>query len=334
MAEALTKKDFKSDQDVRWCPGCGDYAVLNAVQSAFAELGMSRSKTVIVSGIGCSSRFPYYMSTYGFHTIHGRAPAVATGVKLGNPGLDVWVVTGDGDALSIGGNHLIHALRRNVNLKILLFNNRIYGLTKGQFSPTSEQGKVTKSTPMGSADAPFNPLALALGAGASFVARTVDKFAGHLKEVITEAAAHKGSAFVEIFQNCNIFNDGTFEDVVNKDVKDERIVELRSGKPLLYGKDMNKGLRWNGLGIESFAMGEGKGPDDCLTWDPSLRNPLLSYAMALMDPELPVPIGVLRKVQAVPFDTMIHDQLGVAREKKGEGDLRKLLYSGDIWDVK
>jgi 2-oxoglutarate ferredoxin oxidoreductase subunit beta len=334
MSEALTKKDFKSSQDVRWCPGCGDYAILNAVQGAFADLGMSRSKTVIVSGIGCSSRFPYYMSTYGFHTIHGRAPAVATGVKLGNPELDVWVVTGDGDALSIGGNHLIHALRRNVNLKILLFNNRIYGLTKGQFSPTSEQGKVTKSTPMGSADAPFNPLALALGAGASFVARTVDRFANHLKEVVTEAAAHQGSAFIEIFQNCNIFNDGAFDNVVDKDVKDEKLVELRAGKPLLYGKEMNKGLRWNGMEIESFEIGNGRGPDDCMTWDPTPTNPLLAFAMALMPPELPVPIGVLRNVKAATFEKVIHDQVANARAKKGEGDLKKLLYSGDIWDVK
>ena len=333
MAEALKKKDFKSDQDVRWCPGCGDYAILSAVQHAFAELGMTRHNTVVVSGIGCSSRFPYYMSTYGFHTIHGRAPAVATGVKLANPDLDVWVVTGDGDALSIGGNHLIHALRRNINLKILLFNNRIYGLTKGQFSPTSEQGKVTKSTPMGSADAPFNPLSLALGAGASFVARSVDRHAKHLRQVIAEAAAHKGSCFVEIYQNCNIFNDGAFDSVVDKDVKDDRMVELRPGKPLIYGKEMDKGLRLNGVDLESFELGNGQGPDDCLVWDPSSSTSTLAYALTQMSGDMPVPVGIMRQVEGSTFESVIHHQVSKAREDKGEGQLKDLLYTGDTWNV-
>ena len=241
----LTKKDFKSDQDVRWCPGCGDYAILNTVQSAFAKLGKNLHETMIVSGIGCSSRFPYYMNTYGFHTIHGRAPAFATGIKVANPKLDVWVITGDGDALSIGGNHFIHALRRNIDVKILLFNNRIYGLTKGQYSPTSEQGKQTKSTPMGSLDAPFSPVNLALGANASFVARSVDVMIPHLEATIMRAAAHRGSALVEIYQNCNIFNDGAFKSFSDKSVREDRVVELVDGQPMVYGANKDKALTFD-----------------------------------------------------------------------------------------
>ncbi|MAG58738.1 MAG: 2-oxoacid:ferredoxin oxidoreductase subunit beta [Planctomycetes bacterium] len=335
MAEALSKKAYKSDQEVRWCPGCGDYSILNAVQTTFAEVGMSREKTVIVSGIGCSSRFPYYMSTYGFHSIHGRAPAIATGAKLANPELDVWVVTGDGDSLSIGGNHLIHALRRNVNLKILLFNNKIYGLTKGQYSPTSPVGKVTKSSPMGSADTPFNPLSLAIGAGASFVARSVDVFAKHLRQTIRAAAEHRGSAFVEIFQNCNIFNDGAYHSMTEKEVRADAIIELRDHKPLIFGKEMNKGLALNGFEVEAIDLGNGKGPDDCIVWDQGVQNPGMAFTMAqATDSDLPTPIGVLRKVDAPVFDDIIHAQLGAAIEKKGDGDLHKLIHSGDIWDVK
>ena len=335
MAEALTKKAYKSDQEVRWCPGCGDYAILNAVQAAFAALGVSREKTVIVSGIGCSSRFPYYMSTYGFHSIHGRAPAIATGVKLANPELDVWVVTGDGDALSIGGNHLIHALRRNVNLKVLLFNNRIYGHTKGQYSPTSPIGKVTKSTPMGSADTPFNPLSLAIGAGATFVARSVDVFAAHLKQTIHEAAAHKGSAFVEILQNCNIFNDGAFKDLTDKEVKDDAIIELRAGKPLIFGKNMDKGLRLNDFEVESMDLGNGSGPDDCIHWNPNVDNPGMAFTLAqATDSDLPTPIGVFRNVERPSFDSLIHGQVDDAKAKRGGGTLDQLINSGDIWEVK
>ncbi|MET9888554.1 2-oxoacid:ferredoxin oxidoreductase subunit beta, partial [Streptomyces sp. NPDC006430] len=239
---AQSMKDFKSDQEVRWCPGCGDYAVLAAVQGFMPELGLARENIVFVSGIGCSSRFPYYMNTYGMHSIHGRAPAIATGLATSRRDLSVWVVTGDGDALSIGGNHLIHALRRNVNLKILLFNNRIYGLTKGQYSPTSEIGKITKSTPMGSLDAPFNPVSLALGAEASFVARTIDSDRKHLTEVLRAAADHQGTALVEIYQNCNIFNDGAFDALKDKDRAQEAVIRLEHGQPIRFGTDLTKGI--------------------------------------------------------------------------------------------
>ena len=254
---AYTKKDFQSDQEVRWCPGCGDYAILSAVQSVFPELGIPREKFVIVSGIGCSSRFPYYVNTFGFHSIHGRAPAVATGVKIARPDLEVWVATGDGDSLSIGGNHTIHMLRRNVGIKVLLFNNRIYGLTKGQYSPTSELGKKAKSTPYGSLDRPFNPLSLALGAEATFVARSVDIFQPHLKAVLRKAAAHQGSAFVEVLQNCNIFNDGAWEGLTDKELRDDATLALEHGKPLVFGKGRDKGIRRNGLALEVVRLGEG-----------------------------------------------------------------------------
>src|SRR5215467_4548495 len=242
-APQLTRKDFQSDQEVRWCPGCGDYSILAQVQKVMPELHIPREKIVFVSGIGCSSRFPYYMNTYGFHTIHGRAPAIATGIKMSRPDLQVWVVTGDGDGLSIGGNHFIHMLRRNVDLKVLLFNNRIYGLTKGQYSPTSELGKKAKSTPYGSIDAPFNPISLAIGAEATFVARSVDVFQAHLKDTLKHAAAHKGSAFVEILQNCNIFNDGAWTGITEKDARSEHVIQLEHGKPLVFGKNRDKGIR-------------------------------------------------------------------------------------------
>src|SRR5271163_3605017 len=243
----LTPKDLASDQEVRWCPGCGDYSILAQMKKALAPLGVEREKMVFISGIGCSSRFPYYMNTYGFHTIHGRAPTVATGLKLARPDLQVWVVTGDGDSLSIGGNHTIHMLRRNVGLKVLMFNNRIYGLTKGQFSPTSEIGKKTKSTPYGTADRPFNPISLAIGAEATFVARSVDVFQGHLKDTLKKAAAHKGSAYIEILQNCNIFNDGAWDTITEKEARSENIVQLEHGKPLIFGKNRDKGIRLVGL---------------------------------------------------------------------------------------
>ena len=332
--QKLSKKDFKSDQDVRWCPGCGDYAILNSVQATFANLGLDRSKTVIVSGIGCSSRFPYYMSTYGFHTIHGRAPAIATGVKLSNPELNVWVVTGDGDALSIGGNHFIHALRRNVNLKILLFNNRIYGLTKGQYSPTSDVGTVTKSTPMGSLDNPFHPVTLALGARATFVARTVDVFSRHLQETLAAAATHEGTAFVEILQNCPIFNDGVYSHVTERDAREENVVELREGKPLIYGKEKDKGIRINCNQVEKIQLGNGVGPDDCLVWDPTVKGSFLPYMMAeLPEEEFPTPIGIFRRIEERPFEKGVHDQIEMARERFGEGDLESVIYAGDTWTV-
>jgi 2-oxoglutarate ferredoxin oxidoreductase subunit beta len=331
----LTKKDFVTDQEVRWCPGCGDYAILAAVQQVFPELGIPKEKFVVVSGIGCSSRMPYYMNTFGFHSIHGRAPAVATGIKVANPELSVWIATGDGDALSIGGNHLIHMLRRNVDVKILLFNNRIYGLTKGQYSPTSEFGKKTKSTPYGSVDRPFHPIALALGANAAFVARSIDVQAPHLKEVVKRAAAHKGAAFIEIFQNCNIFNDGAFEEYREKDVRDDNLLALKHGEPLVFGKNKDKGIRVkNGFEPEVVPLGNGVTENDLVVHDE--RAPIgYAFMLAHMEPPaFPAPIGVIRAVADPTLETAIHAQLADVTAKKGEGDLRKLVYSGEIWQVK
>jgi 2-oxoglutarate ferredoxin oxidoreductase subunit beta len=334
-AKPLVKKDYKSDQDIRWCPGCGDYAVLNAVQSAFAKLGKSLHETVIISGIGCSSRFPYYMETYGFHTIHGRAPTIATGVKVNNPDLDVWVITGDGDALSIGGNHFIHTLRRNVGLKILLFNNRIYGLTKGQYSPTSERGKTTASTPMGSLDYPFSPIALALGARASFVARSIDVFLPHLEATIMAAAAHQGTAMVEIYQNCNIFNDDAFKGFTDKAVRSDRILELAHGKPLLFGGETKRGLRLDReLRPEIVTIGEnGITEDDVLVWDQHAENPGIAMALAAMsETAFPVPIGVFRSRERPCLEDAIGEQIAVAGTRREES-LEQLLNSGDTWVV-
>ena len=289
---------------------------------------------MIVSGIGCSSRFPYYMDTYGFHSIHGRAPALATGLKMSRPELEVWVVTGDGDALSIGGNHLIHMLRRNVGVKILLFNNQIYGLTKGQYSPTSSVGTRTKSTPAGSVDYPFNPLSLALGSGATFVARSVDIFQAHLKETLRRAAAHKGSAFVEILQNCNIFNDGAFGDVTSKEGRTENAVYLEHGKPVTFGRDSKKGVRLCGLDLEVIDLEGSTGPEDCLVWDEDRDNPALAFLMSrLGPPELPTPLGVFRSVDATPYETGIIDQIQSVEENRGRGNLEALLHSGDTWTV-
>ncbi|MEZ6195472.1 MAG: 2-oxoacid:ferredoxin oxidoreductase subunit beta [Planctomycetota bacterium] len=329
--EPLTKKDFKTDQDVRWCPGCGDYAILNAVQGAMVELGRRREDVVFISGIGCSSRFPYYMETYGFHTIHGRAPAIATGVKLANPALDVWMVTGDGDALSIGGNHLIHALRRRVGIKMLLFNNRIYGLTKGQYSPTSEVGKVTKSTPMGSLDTPFDPIQVALGAGATFIARGVDIMGAELIEVMKRAALHEGGAFIEIMQNCNIFNDGAWADVADRNIREDHLVHVKHGEPLVFGRESDKGIVLRGLRLEVVSLAD-HAVEDLLVWDET------DAAMAWLfcgqvSPGLPSPIGVLHSRPAENFEDGIYRQLAAAREKKGAGSLDALLYSGDIWTV-
>ncbi|HVS03445.1 MAG TPA: 2-oxoacid:ferredoxin oxidoreductase subunit beta [Thermoanaerobaculia bacterium] len=334
---ALTKKDFQSDQEVRWCPGCGDYAVLSAVQGLLPELGIPRERLVIVSGIGCSSRFPYYMNTYGFHTIHGRAPAIATGLKTTRPDLDVWVVTGDGDALSIGGNHLIHALRRNVGLKILLFNNRIYGLTKGQYSPTSEVGKRTKSTPAGSLDNPFNPLSVALGAGATFVARSVDIFQGHLRETLRRAATHRGSAFVEIYQNCNIFNDRAFAYMTEKEQRQSQVLYLEHGKPLLFGDEGSaKGIRLDPrrFELEIQPLGERCAPEDCLVWDESRADPGLAFLLAqLGPPAFPTPLGVLRAVELPAYEEGVVAQLREQRAQRGEGTLEDLLYGGETWRV-
>jgi 2-oxoglutarate ferredoxin oxidoreductase subunit beta len=330
------KKDFQSDQDVRWCPGCGDYAILSAVQSVFPELGVPREKFVVVSGIGCSSRFPYYMNTFGFHGIHGRAPAIATGIKIAQPELEVWVATGDGDSLSIGGNHTIHMLRRNVGIKVLLFNNRIYGLTKGQYSPTSELGKRAKSTPYGSLDRPFNPLSLALGVEATFVARSVDIFQPHLKGVLKRAAAHSGSAFIEVLQNCNIFNDGAWEGLTDKGLRDDHTIALEHGKPLVFGKSRDKGIRRKGLELEVVTLGGGVSEEDLLVHNEHNPNPAYAFLLSRMDaePGLPTPIGVLRSVEAPRYELEITEQLRRVTEKKGEGDLEALLHAGDTWEVK
>ncbi|MFH8487967.1 2-oxoacid:ferredoxin oxidoreductase subunit beta [Streptomyces longisporoflavus] len=330
-------KDFKSDQEVRWCPGCGDYAVLAAVQGFMPELGLAKENIVFVSGIGCSSRFPYYMNTYGMHSIHGRAPAIATGLASSRRDLSVWVVTGDGDALSIGGNHLIHALRRNVNLKILLFNNRIYGLTKGQYSPTSEVGKITKSTPMGSLDAPFNPVSLAIGAEASFVARTVDSDRKHLTSVLREAAEHPGTALVEIYQNCNIFNDGAFEVLKDKQQAEEAVIRLEHGQPIRFGPDGSKGV------VRDPATGDLKvipvtpeTESQILVHDAHSTSPTTAFALSrLADPDTlhHTPIGVFRNIERPVYDTLMSDQLDTAIEQNGKGDLAALLAGNDTWTV-
>ena len=335
---AYTKKDFQTDQEIRWCPGCGDYAILSAVQSVFPELGIPREKFVVISGIGCSSRFPYYMNTFGFHTIHGRAPAVATGLKIARPDLEVWVATGDGDSLSIGGNHTIHMLRRNVGLKVLMFNNKIYGLTKGQYSPTSEIGKKTKSTPFGTADRPFNPISLAIGAEATFVARSVDIFQVHLKDTLKQAAAHKGSAFVEILQNCNIFNDGAWVGLTERDARSEHVLQLEDGKPLIFGKNRDKGIRRKPDGdIEVVPLGNGISEADLIVHD--AHHPRPSYAFLLSHMEhregFPTPIGVFRAWDDLPrYEDVMNRQISDVIAKRGPGDLNKLLHSGDIWEVR
>jgi 2-oxoglutarate ferredoxin oxidoreductase subunit beta len=332
MATALTRKDFVSDQEVRWCPGCGDYAILASVQKIMPELGVPRENIVFISGIGCSSRFPYYMNTYGFHTIHGRAPAIATGLKLTRPELDIWVVTGDGDGLSIGGNHMIHALRRNIDLNILLFNNRIYGLTKGQYSPTSEFGKVTKSTPFGSVDFPFNPITMALGAQASFVARSLDVEQKHLQDVLKRGHDHRGASFIEILQNCNIYNDGAWDDLTNKDTKADRQLVLEHGKPLIFGKNREYGVRLVGMRAEVVKLGEGGiSEKDLLLHDET--NLALAFMLGQFQPPLPTPIGVFYANPRPTYDGAVNQQIAEARTKLGEGDLKSLLRRGDTWTV-
>ncbi|MGH2830027.1 MAG: 2-oxoacid:ferredoxin oxidoreductase subunit beta [Actinomycetota bacterium] len=330
----LTKKDFESDQEVRWCPGCGDYAILAAIQSAMPSLGVPKEKVVFVSGIGCSSRFPYYMSTYGVHGIHGRAPAIATGIATANPDLSVWVVTGDGDGLSIGGNHLIHAMRRNVNMKILLFNNQIYGLTKGQYSPTSELGKVTKSTPFGSLDHPFNPVSVALGSEATFVARSIDVDRQHLTKVIQRAAAHRGTAFIEIYQNCNIFNDGAFEDLTSKEGKGRNQIRMEHGQPVRFGEEQEFGVRLNGGSAEVVRVDD-VGEDALLVHDEHCEDPSLAFTLSRLarGPHEPTPIGIFRDVQRTVYGEAMEAQLEAAKAKLGQGDLNALIRSGDVWTV-
>ena len=323
------KKDFVTSQEVRWCPGCGDYAILTGVQQVFATLGVAKENFVFVSGIGCSSRFPYYVDTYGFHGIHGRAAAIATGVKCANPELDVWVATGDGDALSIGGNHMIHAARRNVDMTVLLFNNRIYGLTKGQYSPTSERSKKTISTPFGSLDTPFNPVNLMLGAGATFVARTVDTQLKHLKGVLEAAHAHRGFSLVEILQNCVIFNHGAFEHIAAKQIRDDRQVDLIPGKPMIFGKDLDKGLKLQPTSIEIVS------PEEATVWNPAGATGANAYRMSMGDERglLPVPIGILRSVARPVIDRDIHEQIAGARERLGDGSLTDMFQAGDTRKV-
>ena len=330
-----TRKDWSSDQEVRWCPGCGDYTILSAVQLLMPELGVRRENTVFVSGIGCAARFPYYMNTYGLHGIHGRAPAIATGLAMARPDLDIWVICGDGDALSIGGNHLIHALRRNVNVTILLFNNQIYGLTKGQYSPTSEIGKVTKSTPFGSLDTPFNPLSLALGAEASFVARTHDMDRNHMVEVFRRAHDHKGSAFVEIFQNCNVFNDGAFEGVTAKEKRPDMLIPLRHGEPIRFGANAERGLIVSAQGRPEVVTVDDVGEDAILVHDERRADPSLAFMLARLSrgPFEPTPIGVFRAVERPEYADQVTRQVAAAQESKGPGDLEALLRSGATWTV-
>src|SRR5215210_294590 len=331
----LKKADFVSDQEVRWCPGCGDYAILNNVQKVMPELGIPREKIVFVSGIGCSSRFPYYMNTYGFHSIHGRAPAVATGIKSANPELSVWVITGDGDALSIGGNHFMHAIRRNLDINYILFNNRIYGLTKGQYSPTSEFNKKTKSTPMGAIDYPLNPLSVAIASEATFVARSIDIDVKHLGATVEAAARHKGISFVEVYQNCNNFNDHAFEYFTERNVRSDRVLYLEHGKPMIFGKDMNRGIRMNGAHPEVVEIGaNGITADDLLVHDIYLKDPSVAFMLARMEyPDFPQAVGIFRAVERATYEDMLADQINAAISKSGPGSLEKLINGGETWTV-
>jgi 2-oxoglutarate ferredoxin oxidoreductase subunit beta len=329
-----TKKDWTSDQEIRWCPGCGDFSVLMAVQMLMPELGARREDTVFVSGIGCSSRFPYYMNTYGIHSIHGRAPAVATGIAVSRPDLHVWVITGDGDALSIGGNHLLHALRRNVNITIVLFNNQIYGLTKGQYSPTSEPGKVTKSTPFGSLDYPYNPVSLALGAEASFVARTHDMERKHMMDTIRRAYEHQGAALVEVYQNCNVYNDGAFDLITAKDARPKMLIPLAHGEPVRFGPEGEFGVVMDGGSARIVEVAD-VGEDRLLVHDEQREDPSVAFALSRLasGPTTPTPIGVFRAFERPDYGTMMNQQLVAAAERRGPGDLGALLRSGSTWTV-
>jgi len=330
----LTRKDFVSDQEVRWCPGCGDYSILAQTQKVMPDFGYPKENIVFISGIGCPGRLPYYMNTFGFHTIHGRAPTMATGLKATRPDLMVWVITGDGDALSIGGNHVLHSMRRNVDFKMVMFNNRIYGLTKGQASPTSELGKRTKSTPAGTIDTPIMPLTVALAAEASFVARSVDTHTEHLQATLERAGYHKGSAFVEVLQNCNIFNDGAWRDFTDREVREDRMLMLEDGKPMIFGKERDKGIRLRGLHPEVVSLGDGVSEDDLLVHDEHAEEPYLALMLSRMWwPEFPVPVGVLRAVTRPTHDELLTGQIDSAVASTGEGDLARVLKSGETWTV-
>jgi 2-oxoglutarate/2-oxoacid ferredoxin oxidoreductase subunit beta len=337
----LTAKDLTTDQEVRWCPGCGDYSILAQMKKALTSVGVPKEMMAFVSGIGCSSRFPYYMNTYGFHTIHGRAPTFATGLRLANPDLQVWMVTGDGDGLSIGGNHLLHVLRRNVDIKILLFNNEIYGLTKGQYSPASRLNTKTKTSPMGSFETPLRPLTTAIAAEATFVARTIDVDIHHLTAVLAKAAAHKGTAFVEIYQNCKIFNDDVFSYATDKAVKADNILYLEHGKPLVFGKDRSKGIRLNGVTPEVVTIGKDCQIDDLLTHDELTQDPTLAYLLSRFvhdtapDAEgaFPEPVGVFRNVTKPTYEDQLDAQVQASLAKKGPGTIADLFAAEDIWTV-
>jgi 2-oxoglutarate ferredoxin oxidoreductase subunit beta len=330
----LTRKDFVSDQDPRWCPGCGDYSILAQTQKVMPDFGYPREKIVFISGIGCSGRLPYYMNTYGFHSIHGRAPTLATGLKAARPDLMVWVITGDGDALSIGGNHILHSMRRNVDFTVVMHNNRIYGLTKGQVSPTSEFGKRTKSTPFGSVDTPVHPLTVVLGAEASFVARSVDTHTEHLATTLEAAGRHRGSSFVEVLQNCNIFNDGAYREFTDREFREDRMLVLEDGQPMIFGKDRDRGIRLVGLHPEVVQLGNGVTEDDLLVHDAHAEDPYLALMLSRMWwPEFPVPVGVLRAVERPTHDQLLVDQIEMAKAKLGEGDLATALAAGETWTV-
>ncbi len=329
----LTFKDFKTDQQVKWCAGCGDHSILVQLQKVLAEKQADRDHTVFVSGIGCSSRFPYYMDTFGFHGIHGRAPAIATGVKCANKNLDVWVVTGDGDALSIGGNHFLHTIRRNIGLKIILFNNRIYGLTKGQYSPTSDFGTRTKSSPHGSIDHPFHPISVALGAEVTFVARAIDVDVQHLQYVLKRASQHPGTAFVEVYQNCQVYNNDAYAWATDRKIKNDHLIYLEHGKPLIFGTERDKGIRLHGDEPEVVEMAKAT-PDDLVIHDERNEDPSMAFRLARMHhPEFPVPVGVFRAVEKPVYEEMLMDQIAAAREK-GPADLQAVFHAGDTWEVK
>jgi len=330
-----THKDYASDQEVRWCPGCGDNSILIALRKSMAEMNKKTESLVFVSGIGCAARFPYYMNSYGFHTIHGRGAAIATGVKLSNPDLSVWLATGDGDSLAIGGNHFIHILRRNVNVNVLLFNNEIYGLTKGQFSPTSPLGKKSKSSPQGTIDRPFNPSSLALGAGATFFARAVDTLPKQMTQIFVDAEQHIGTSLVEILQNCNIFNDKCFADITGKEVKDDHQLWLEHGAPMIFGADKNKGLKLKGFELEVVTIGEnGVTENDVLIHDAENQSPVLHQLLASMrPPEFPMALGVIRKAKTITYDQLIEDQLAASKKNPVHGNVNELLFSGETWEI-
>jgi len=331
----LKPADFASNQDVRWCPGCGDYSILSQMKKILPTLGVPQENIVFISGIGCSSRFPYYMETYGMHSIHGRAPSVASGLKTCRPDLQVWVMTGDGDGLSIGGNHLMHTIRRNMDLNIVLFNNRIYGLTKGQYSPTSPLGKKTKSSPMGVIDNPLHPLSIAIGCEATFVARSIDTNVKHLAAVLKRAAEHRGTAFIEVYQNCTVFNDGAWDYAKGRETRAEKTLELEHGKPLIFGKNRDKGIRLHGMDPEVVELGNGVTEDDLLWHDEKSPEPSLAYLLSRMRYEdgFPEPIGVYRCVDAPRYDDMVNRQIEQAVQEKGKGELADLFHSGETWKV-